>query len=92
MADINKINLYGTVYNIEDAVARASAESAQETAEAAQTTATSAQTTANTAKTTADKTLPTCNSNTTLINGAKKEIPVISYNSSEQQIEITKGV
>ena len=85
MADINKINLYGTVYNIEDEVSRTSAESAINTANSVKKTAESA-------KKTADSALSKANSNTTLINNAKQEIPVISYNSSEQQIEIIKGV
>lgn len=85
MADINKINLYGTVYNIEDVVGRASAKSAQSAADTAKETA-------NTAKSTANNALSTAKSNTALINDAKEEIPVISYNPTENQIEINKGV
>ena len=85
MADINKINLYGTVYNIEDEAGRASAESAQITADTANETA-------NAAKTTAKSALSKANANTTLINNVKGKIPVISYNDVKQQIEITKGV
>lgn len=92
MTDINKINLYGTVYNIEDEVGRASAESAQTTAVDAQTTANNANKNATTAKTTADSALSKANSNTTLINNVKQKIPLISYNTEKQQIDITKGI
>lgn len=78
MADINKIKLYDTIYNIEDEVSRNYAESAVNAV--------------NSVKKTADSALSKANSNTSLINNAKREIPVIAYNSSEQQIEITKGV
>lgn len=85
MANINKINLYGTVYDIEDKVSRSNSENAitlatgaQETAESAQTTATQAQTTAN--------------QNKSDIAVTKQKVPVISYNEAEQQIEITRGV
>lgn len=92
MANINKINLYGTVYDIEDKVSRSNSENAitlatgaQETAESAQTTATQAQTTATQAQTTA-------NQNKSDIAVTKQKVPVISYNEAKQQIEITRGV
>ena len=53
MADVNKINLDGTVYNIADATARSRAEGAASTASAAQTAATQAKTAAETAQSTA---------------------------------------
>ena len=54
MADFSKINVNGVSYNVKDAEARETANTANTTAETAKTTATAAQTTANTAKTTAD--------------------------------------
>lgn len=49
MADINKINLFGTSYNVTDETARSAASAAQAAAETAQSAASTAQTAADTA-------------------------------------------
>ena len=53
MADFSKINVNGVSYNVKDAEARKTANTAQSTATAAQTTANTAKTTADAAKTAA---------------------------------------
>ena len=47
MADFSKINVNGVSYNVKDAVARETANTAKTTADAAKTAASNAQTTAN---------------------------------------------
>ena len=76
--EVSKINLYGNEYTIKDNTARTNASNAQSTANSAQTTANSAKATAT--------------SNTTKIANVAKETIVISYSSSNESIDITKGI
>ena len=71
MASITKISVEGTMYDISDAAARASAQNALSTANTAKTTADTAKTTANTAKTTADTAKTTANTAKTTADTAK---------------------
>lgn len=102
----SKFNLYGTEIKIKDEDAQSSASTALATANEAKTLATTAgtnatnaktaadkaQKTADTAKTTADSAKSASTENTTNINKAKAEIPVISYDSSTSTITVTKGI
>ena len=85
MADISKINLYGTEYSIKDNTARELANTAKSTADTAKSTADTAKSTANTANSKAD-------SNATNITNIKNESISITYNSTDESIEITKGI
>lgn len=78
MADVSKINLYGTDYNIKDATARSEASEAK-------TTADNAQNTANDAKGKAE-------SNSTNISKLSTEGIVIAYESTDESINVTKGI
>ena len=85
MADVSKINLYGTDYNIKDATARSEANSAKTSANEAKTTANNAQNTANEAKGKAE-------SNSTNISKLSTEGIVIAYESTDESINVTKGI
>lgn len=78
MADVSKINLYGTDYNIKDATARYEASEAK-------TSADNAQNTANEAKGKAE-------SNSTNISKLSTEGIVIAYESTNESINVTKGI
>lgn len=78
MADVSKINLYGTDYNIKDATARSKASEAK-------TSADNAQNTANDAKGKAE-------SNSTNISKLSTEGIVIAYESTDESINVTKGI
>ena len=78
MSDVSKINLYGTNYNIKDATARSEASEAK-------TTADNAQNTANDAKGKAE-------SNSTNISKLSTEGIVIAYESTNESINVTKGI
>lgn len=85
MADVSKINLYGTDYTIKDATARSVANSAKTSANEAKTTADNAQNTANDAKGKAE-------SNSTNISKLSREGIVIAYESTDESINVTKGI
>lgn len=78
MSEVSKINLYGDEYTIKDSTARTNASNAQSTANSAQETANSAQASAT--------------SNATKIGNIARESIVISYNSNNESIDITKGI
>lgn len=78
MADVTKINLYGTDYTIKDSTAR-------EKADNAKTTADDAQSTANNAKTNSE-------TNATNITKLSTEGVVITYETANESIKVTKGI
>lgn len=82
MADINKINLFGTPYNVTDKVAQTAATEAQSTASEAKSAAEAAQNVASAAQTAAS----------TAQNGVddlKESQITITY--SDETLNITKG-
>lgn len=85
MADVSKINLYGTEYTIKDITARTSANDAVSSANEAKTTAETAQSTANSANTKAE-------TNSSNITKLSAEGIIISYESTEESIKVTKGI
>lgn len=85
MADVSKINLYGTDYTIKDSTARNSANSAETSATEAKAVADNAQKTANSANSKAA-------SNTTNITKLSEEGIVIAYESTDESIQISKGI
>ena len=106
MADVSKINLYGTDYTIKDNKARtvasnasASASEAKTASDNTQATADSATTSASEAKTAADNAQNTANNsvskattNSTNITKLSTEGVVISYESNSESIKATKGI
>ncbi len=92
MEDVQIIDLYGTKYNVKDQTARNNAGNALDVAQGAQTAATTAQTTATEAKTAANSAQSSANLANTNIRMQKKEVPVISYETSSETITITKGI
>lgn len=85
MANVTKINLDGTAYDIVDASARSTASAAQTTANRAYTSASGAQTTAADAK----KSANAAETNTVAI--AAKAVTV-KYNSEETSLVVTTGI
>lgn len=83
MADINKINLFGTTYNVTDEMARSAASFAQEAASQAQTAADTAQKAASQARTAADTAQEG-------VDTLKESQINVSY--SEETLNFTKGV
>lgn len=78
MADVSKINLYGTEYSIKDNTARTAADEANTSAENAQNTANGANETAK--------------NNSIKITKLSAESVVISYESADESITVTKGI
>ena len=98
MADVSVINLYGTNYNIKDATARSTAQSANTTATQAKELATSANSTATQAKelaTSANSTATEANATATQnkedITTIRTELIEMSYSSSNETIMVTRG-
>lgn len=85
MADVSKISLYGTNYDIKDSSARSSAASASSEAK-------SAAQTASTAKTTADSALSNSETNTANISKLASSSIAVEYTAETETIEITKGI
>lgn len=92
MADVSKINLFGTDYTIKDKTARTAANSAESSASEAKTAADNAQTTADNAQTTADSANSKATANSTKITKLATEGIVVSYESSDESINVTKGI
>lgn len=78
MADVSKINLFGTDYSIKDSTAR--------------NVANNAATSASEAKTVADNAQNTANSANTNITKLSTEVVVIAYESRNESINVTKGI
>lgn len=85
MADVSKISLNGTSYNIKDSSARSSASSASQAAN-------SASQAASEAKTVADNALSKSETNTTNISKVASESVKVAYAADTETIEITKGI
>lgn len=85
MADVSKINLYGNDYTIKDSLARTASNDAVTSANEAKNTAESAQTTANNANTKAE-------TNSSNITKLSTEGIVIAYESTNETINVTKGI
>lgn len=85
MADVSKINLYGTEYTIKDTTARSTADNASNKANSAYDKAGNAESTANSA-------LNTANNNTDKITTLSNESIKMSYDSSSESIGIAKGI
>lgn len=85
MANVTKINLDGSPYDIADTSARSTASKAQTTANTANTTAGQAKTAAATAKSAADAAQADANTI------AAKAVRV-TYNSEETSIVVTTGI
>lgn len=78
MADVSKINLYGTEYDIKDNTAR--------------TSATEAKTAAVTAQNEANEATKKANANSANITKLSTEGIVIAYESKNESINVTKGI
>lgn len=78
MVDVSKINLYGTDYTIKDSTARNSANNANNSA--------------NEAKASADSANSKADANTTKINKLSVEGIVITYESTDESINVSKGI
>ena len=85
MADVSKISLYGTSYNVKDSTARSAASSANQAA-------TSAAQEASTAKTIANNALSNSETNTTNISKVASESVKVVYIEKSETIEVTKGI
>ena len=85
MADVSKISLYGTSYNIKDANARSSATSANQAAASASQAAASA-------KSIADSALANSETNETNITKLASESLKATYAESTETIEFVKGI
>lgn len=85
MADVSKISINGTSYNIKDSSARASASDAFTKADSAKKTAESAASTANTALTTAN----TNTENITKITAASLSA---SYDTETESVVFVRGI
>lgn len=85
MADVSKISLYGTSYNIKDANARTSASSANQAAASASQAAAAA-------KSIADTALSNSETNETNITKLASESLKANYTESTETIEFTKGI
>lgn len=85
MADVSKISLYGTSYNVKDSSARSSATSANQAAA-------SASQAASAAKSVADSALSNSETNETNISKVASESLKASYTAATETIEITKGI
>ena len=85
MADVSKISLYGTSYNIKDTTGRQSASEANNKATQAASAAATAQKTANDATT-----LATTNSER--LDTLSGESLKVAYDSSTETIGFTKGI
>ena len=85
MADVSKISLYGTSYNIKDANARTSASSANQAATSASQAAAAAKSIADTAHSNSE-------TNGTNITKIASESLKASYTESTETIEFTKGI
>ena len=85
MADVSKISLYGTSYNIKDATARSSATSASQAA-------TSASQAAAAAKSVADTALGNSETNEANITKLASESLKANYSESTETIEFVKGI
>lgn len=92
MADVSKINLYGNDYTIKDKTARTAANNAQTTADNAASSASEAKTAADNAQTTAANANTKANANSTKITKLATEGIVVSYTSSDESINVTKGI
>ena len=85
MADVSKISLNGTSYNIKDITARSSADNAS-------TKAADAQKTANSATTTANNALTAANTNSENITKITAGSLSASYDSTTESVVFTKGI
>ena len=85
MADVSKISLYGSSYNIKDASARSSATSASQAAS-------SASQAASAAKSVADSALAKSETNETNITKVASESLKASYTAATETIEFTKSI
>lgn len=85
MADVKSISLNGTSYNLKDATARSSADSAN-------TAAASASQAAATAKSVADTALNNSKTNSTNISKVASESLKVVYSAETETLEITKGI
>ena len=85
MADVSKISLNGTSYNIKDTSARSSAASASQAAS-------SANQAASAAKSVADSALANSKTNETNITKVASESLKASYTEKTETIEFTKGI
>lgn len=85
MADVSKLNLYGTNYNIKDSNARSLANNANSKASTAQTTANEAKSEASTAQTTANTNAENI---TKIINSSVK----IEYEESSETVKVSSGI
>ena len=99
MADVSKINLYGTDYSIKDSTARNAANNAATSASEAKTAANNAATSASEAKTAANNAQNTADSannkattNATNITKLSTEGIVIAYESTDESINVSKGI
>lgn len=99
MANVTKISLDGTAYDIADNHARTIATSAKNTADAANTTAGQAKTAAATAQTTADSAKTTAGKAKTAADAAQADANTIAakavrvtYNSQNSSIIVTTGI
>ena len=92
MADVSKINLYGTNYNIKDATARSTISGAKTAADNAQNTANEAKTAADNAQNTANVAKGRAESNSTNISKLSTEGIVIAYEQKNETINVTKGI
>ena len=99
MANVTKINLDGTAYDIADNTARTTATSAKNTANTANTTAGQAKTAAATAQSTADAAKTAATGAKTAADAAQADANTIAakavtvkYNSENTSIVVTTGI
>lgn len=92
MANVSKINLYGQEYIIKDGVARNSIETIENDVAKALQDAGEAKTSAQNAQNTANSANDKANSVNSAVVSLKAEVPVLTYQSSDESIIITKGV
>lgn len=85
MADVSKISINGTSYNIKDSSARTSASNASTKADSAQTTADSATLTANNA-------MAATNANAENITKITANSLSVSYDTKTESVVLVKGI
>lgn len=91
MANINKVRVRGTIYDIEDLTARTNASNAQSTASSAQSAADIAQSTANSAQSTANSALATANAKASISNTISAPWLKSEISNGDQYLAIVSG-
>ena len=91
MANINKVRVGGSIYNVEDSTARTNASNAQSAANSAQSAASSAQSTANSAQSTANRALAVANGKASITNVVSEPWLKSEISNGDQYLAIVTG-